>query len=91
MQWKMIERKSSELKEQLLINRGIKTKKDKERFFNPKISDFNKDLKIPGIKKTAQQALTILMAVMFFSINLTNALLPACSPHKIQLRVLSDE
>jgi len=52
MKWKVAPKKSDDLLEQLLINRGIKTKKEKEAFFNPKISDFEKDLEIPGIERT---------------------------------------
>ncbi|MBI2018064.1 DHH family phosphoesterase, partial [Candidatus Daviesbacteria bacterium] len=37
-----------------LINRKIK---DKEKFFNPKISDFAKDLNIPGIEKAQKRIL----------------------------------
>lgn len=49
--WKTPEKKFSDLKEQLLFNRGISTKEDQERFFNPKISDFNELLAIPKIDK----------------------------------------
>ncbi len=52
MKWKVLPKKSNNLVEQILINRGIKTKKEREIFFNPKISDFEKDLKIPGIEKS---------------------------------------
>lgn len=51
MKWKVAPKKSDDIIEQLLINRGIKTAKQKAQFFNPKISDFEKDLKIPGIEK----------------------------------------
>lgn len=51
MKWKVAPRKSDDLVEQLLINRGIKTEKEKEQFLHPKISDFEKDLQIPGIEK----------------------------------------
>lgn len=54
MKWKVLPQKSDELVEQLLINRGIKTK-DVETFFNPKISDFEKDLKIQGIDKSIKR------------------------------------
>lgn len=53
MNWKLLPQKSDDLFEQLLINRGIKTPEDREKFFHPKISDFEKDLEIPGIKKAA--------------------------------------
>jgi single-stranded-DNA-specific exonuclease len=51
MQWKILPKKSDDLTEQLLINRGIKSKFEKEKFFSPKLSDFESDLKIPGIPK----------------------------------------
>ena len=57
MKWKILPKKSDDLVEQLLINRGIKTEKDKEHFFNPKISDFEKDLQIPGIQKATKRIL----------------------------------
>lgn len=38
-----------DLVEQLLINRGLKTKKEKDQFFNSKLTNFEKDLKISGI------------------------------------------
>ncbi len=55
MKWKVLPKKSDDLVEQLLINRGIKTKKEREDFFNPKISDYEKDLNIPGIKKAQER------------------------------------
>lgn len=55
MKWKIAPRKSDDLVEQLLINRGIKTDKEKEQFFHPKISDFADDLQIPGIEKANQR------------------------------------
>lgn len=51
MKWKVFPKKSDDLIEQLLINRGIKLKKETEQFLSPKISDFEKDLQIIGIKK----------------------------------------
>ena len=57
MKWKIASRKSDNLVEQLLINRGIKTEKDKEQFFHPKISDFTSDLQIPGIEKANKRIL----------------------------------
>ena len=53
MNWKVSLKKSDDLIEQLLINRGIKTVKEKEKFFNPKIEDFEKDFSISGIEKAA--------------------------------------
>lgn len=57
MNWKILPQKSKDLIEQLLVNRGIKTEKEKEQFFNPKISDFEKDLQIPGIEKANKRIL----------------------------------
>lgn len=52
MKWKVLPKKSGDLVEQLLINRGIK---EKEKFFNPKISDYEEDLNIVGIKKAQER------------------------------------
>lgn len=57
MKWKILSKKSDALIEQLLINRGIKTEKEKEQFLNPKLSDFEKDLQIAGIEKTNKRIL----------------------------------
>lgn len=57
MHWKILPNKSDDLIEQLLINRGILTVKDKEQFFHPKISDFEKDLQIPGTLKAVKRIL----------------------------------
>lgn len=57
MKWKISPRKSDDLIEQLLINRGIKTAKKKELFFHPKLEDFAGDLKIPGIQKATKRIL----------------------------------
>lgn len=60
MLWKILESKYDDLVEQLLINRGIKTEKEKQEFFNPKIENFEKDLKISGIagaKKRIEKAI----------------------------------
>lgn len=57
MRWKVAPRKSDDITLQLLINRGIKTAKDKEQFFNPKLEDFAGDLKISGIQKATKRIL----------------------------------
>lgn len=57
MRWIVLSRKNKDLTEQLLINRSIKTFKEKKEFLNPRISDFAKDLKIPGIKKATARIL----------------------------------
>lgn len=56
MKWKVLPKKSDDLVEQLLFNRGIGAK-EKEQFFNPKISEFEKDLNIPGIEKAQKRIL----------------------------------
>ncbi len=56
MKWKVALKKSDDLTEQLLSNRGIFSK-EIERFFNPKILDFEKDLKISGIDKANKRIL----------------------------------
>lgn len=55
MKWQIFPHKSSDLIEQLLINRGIKSQQDKEQFFNPKLISFEKALEIPGIKKAQER------------------------------------
>lgn len=57
MKWKIVPKKSNDLIEQLLINRGIKTAEGKAKFFYPKISNFKKDLQISGIKKASKRIL----------------------------------
>ena len=54
MIWKVHPKKSDDLIEQLLLNRDI-SKKEKEIFFNPKLLHFEKDLKIPNIKKAQER------------------------------------
>lgn len=55
MKWKVLPKKSDELVEQLLINRGIETGKEREQFFHPKLADYEKDLEISGIKKAQER------------------------------------
>lgn len=57
MKWKILPRKSDDLITQLLLNRGVKTEKQQEQFLNPRISDFEKDLKISGIEKVNKRIL----------------------------------
>lgn len=52
--WKIAPKVSDDLIEQLLHNRGIKLEA-KEKFFNPKLSDFKKDLEIPGIPEAIKR------------------------------------
>lgn len=55
MKWNVAKRVKQELTEQLLFNRGIKTKEEKSKFFNPMISDYESDLKIDGIEKSVER------------------------------------
>lgn len=55
MIWKISTKKSDDIIEQLLINRHLTLKEDQEKFFNPQLADFEKDLDIPGIKKARQR------------------------------------
>ena len=55
MVWKLAPQKidkissSDELIEQLLVNRGLKTKRQWDEFFNPDLEDYQKDFEISGI------------------------------------------
>lgn len=51
MLWKLLPKKSDDLLEQLLLNRGLKAEKEKEFFLNPQIKIYQSDLQIPGIPK----------------------------------------
>lgn len=53
--WKIADKVSDDLVKQLLHNRGVKTEQDKEKFFNPKLSDFEKDLNIAGIDQAVKR------------------------------------
>ncbi len=53
--WKILPKKSDDLATQLLIHRGIETRRQKEQFFNPKIADFSKELRILGIDKSIKR------------------------------------
>ena len=55
MNWKLLPKKSDDLVEQLLFNRGIKSDLEKEKFFHPKLTDFRKEFKIPGISKASER------------------------------------
>lgn len=55
--WEILPKKSNDLVEQLLINRGIKTPQQKEHFFHPKLSYLENDLKISGIEKSQKRIL----------------------------------
>lgn len=47
--WKVKESSHTNIIDQLLTNRGIKTQIEKEKFLNPKIENYKKDINIPGI------------------------------------------
>lgn len=47
--WKVAERIKEDLIDQLLSNRGINTPEEKEKFYNPKVSDYQKLVEIPNI------------------------------------------
>lgn len=51
MLWKIRERKYQDLVEQLLLNRGITSEKDRQAFFTPKLEFFEKDLQLSYIDK----------------------------------------
>lgn len=58
--WKIAPRQSEDLLEQLLFNRGFKTKEEKENFLDPKLSDYEDELNLVGInvaKKRILQAI----------------------------------
>lgn len=58
--WKIINPTKDNLIDQLLLNRGIKTEKEIEKFFNPSLKDYPDLIKIPGIKnafKRVQKAI----------------------------------
>lgn len=55
MRWKVAGKQSTDLILQLLLNRGIKTNKEKQDFFNPDLSLYKKDLDIPGIEKAQRR------------------------------------
>lgn len=53
--WRIKERKSEDVIEQLLINRGINSQTDIENFFHPRIDVYSKNLEIPGIEKSIKR------------------------------------
>lgn len=53
--WRIKDKSAEDILEQLLINRGIKTEEETQKFFKPKILDYEKDLEIPGIEKTLKR------------------------------------
>lgn len=55
MNWKILPKKNEDLTEQLFFNRGIKSDLEKEKFLNPKLTDFEKEFKILGINKASER------------------------------------
>ena len=55
--WKVSPHYSDNLVEQFLYNRSIKTKAGKDKFLNPNLEDYKKDLEIPGIEKAKKRIL----------------------------------
>lgn len=53
--WKVLPKKSDDLIDQLLQNRGINSTKEKELFFNPKLENFQKELSLPGVEKSKKR------------------------------------
>lgn len=51
MIWRIKEQQSTDLVEQLLLNRGLTKKADIEAFFTPKLENFQTDIELPGITK----------------------------------------
>lgn len=55
MLWKITPKKSDDVIEQLFLNRNIASRKEKELFLNPKLSDFESELKISGVDKSVKR------------------------------------
>lgn len=59
--WKIVAEKvidsAEELEEQLLFNRGLKTEKQKELFFNPKLENYEKEFHLAGIAMAKKRIL----------------------------------
>ncbi|MFA5932836.1 MAG: single-stranded-DNA-specific exonuclease RecJ [Microgenomates group bacterium] len=55
--WKIFPQKFDDPVKQLLYNRGLKTEKEIEEFFHPKLEDFEKELNIPGLEKAKKRIL----------------------------------
>ncbi len=53
--WNVLPQTREDLVDQLLINRGITSKSEREKFFNPTLENFEKDLNIPGIPKALKR------------------------------------
>ncbi len=55
--WEITRRTEPDLIDQLLKNRGIDTA-DREKFFNPKLTDLRDPLKLPGVKEARDRILS---------------------------------
>jgi single-stranded-DNA-specific exonuclease len=55
MKWKVAPNKSDNLMKQLLLNRDVKTEKEIEDFFHPRIENFRKSLEVSGIRKAQRR------------------------------------
>lgn len=55
--WKVSPRHSQHLIKQLLWKRGIKTADEAEKFFHPKLEEYERDLEIAGIKSAKKRIL----------------------------------
>jgi len=55
--WKIAPQKFDDPIKQLLFNRGLKTEKEIEEFFHPKLEDFQKIINISGIEKAKKRIL----------------------------------
>lgn len=53
--WRIKEKLTDDVFEQLLINRGLISEEDRENFFNSRIENYRKDLEVPGIEKTVSR------------------------------------
>lgn len=56
-QWKILPQTTDNLLDQILINRGIKSKKEQEQFLNPKLNEFVKDTEIENIDTAKKRIL----------------------------------
>ncbi len=53
--WNILSQFPKDLLEQLLINRGVITDDQKDKYFNPKIKDYPQDIDIPNIDKAQKR------------------------------------
>lgn len=53
--WQVLPRETDDLIEQLLINRGLKTKKEQAEFLNPSLENYSADINIPSIKNAVKR------------------------------------